>query len=153
MKKIIRALAAFLILTSLVGCGSTAAETADMNGIYQQMTAAEGMPEMLVVPAEKAVTFFGIAQEDCAQAVTAICQNSLRADEIWLVEALDAAAAGRIAALARTRLEQKSSELKSYAPEQYEIVQNAKLIESGRCVALIVSPMADALEGMLGADF
>ena len=151
MKKITATIAILLLLAALTACGAAETKAADMSEVYSRMTAAEGMPEMLVVPAEKAVTFFGIAQEDCAQAVTAICQDSLRADELWLVEAVDDAAAGRIAELAQARLDQKSSELKSYAPEQYEIVQSAKLIRDGRCVVLIVSPMADKLAELLTA--
>ncbi len=151
MKKITGIIAALALLICLAACGETAPAAPDMGGLFRQMTALEGMPEMLEVPPEKAVNFYGIAPEDCVQELTAVCRDSLRADELWLIEAVDEAAAERIAALAQARLEQKGSELESYSPEQYAVVQSAELIRSGNCVVLIVSPMADELAELVAS--
>ena len=140
----------FLFLCLLLpGCGKEAPAKPDLPVIYDKMTAMDGMPEMLLVPANKAEMLFGIAEDDCVTHRTAICADSLRADEIWLIEAKDSAAADRIEALAKMRLEQKASELKNYLPEQYGIVQQGKIIRQGNVVALIVSPAVEDLVKLL----
>lgn len=148
MKKTLLLLFTAVLVLSLCACGAAETAAIDVQNLYADMTALEGMPEMLAVPADKALTLLGLSPEDCAQSVTAICADSLRADEIWLVEAVDDAAADRIAKLAQTRLDQKAQELKDYLPEQYQVVQNGTLIVKGRLVALLISPQAEKLESL-----
>ena len=152
MKKRLIALALLLALSlALVGCGASQAPVPaapDMQALYRKLLSAEDMPEMVLVPGDKAEFLMGVAPADCAQELVALCQNSLRADEFWLIEAVDAAAADRIEALARDRLTQKESELRDYAPEQAQVVREAKLLRSGNCVLLLVSPQAEALAAL-----
>lgn len=141
------------LLLALPGCGGTKSETAaapDMQKLYETLCAAEGTPEMVTVPNDKAEFLMGVAPGDCKQEVVALCQNSLRADELWLIEATDAAAAERIEALAQARLTQKEEELCDYAPEEAQVVRKAKLLRSGDCVFLLVSPRAEALAELCG---
>lgn len=145
MKKTIVMLCVALLLANLCACGQAEPAAPDMQELYETILQTEGTPDMLVVPPEKCAFLYGIAQEDCAQQVVAICQESLLADEYWLIEAVDSAAADRIEALARTRLEQKAAELENYLPEQYEVVRQAQLLRQGNCVILLVSPQAEAL--------
>ena len=145
MKKLTILLAVLLLASCLCACGQESAAAPDMQERFEALQKAEGAPGMLQVPAEKCVFLYGIAQEDCKQQVVAICEDSLRADEYWLIEAVDAAAADRIEALAQTRLAQKADELESYLPEQYEVVKQAKLLRRGNCVILLVSPQAETL--------
>ena len=144
MKKTVLLLLAVLLLAGLCACGQENAAP-NMQERFEALQKADQTPEMLVVPPEKCTILFGVVQEDCAQQIVAICQDSLRADEYWLIEAANSAAADRIEALARTRLEQKASELENYLPEQYEVVKQARLLRQGNCVILLVSPQADAL--------
>ena len=148
MKSTARLLALLLALLCLTGCGKTAAAP-NLQQVYNDMTAVADMPDMLPVPSDRGAFLFGIAPDDCVQEIVALCQNSLLADELWLIEAVDKEAADRIETLARGRLDQKSAELKNYAPEQYQLVQQAKLIREGNCVVMIVSPLAKELEGVL----
>lgn len=145
MKKTVILLLAVLMLAGLCACGEDSPAAPDMQERFEALQQVEGTPEMMVVPPERCDFLFGIVQEDCAQQVVAICQDSLRADEYWLIEAVDSAAADRIEALAKTRLEQKAAELESYLPEQFEVVQQAQLLRQGNCVILLVSPQAEAL--------
>lgn len=150
MKKRIAALLLIAAALSLCACGGKEAAAApDMQAVYEKLMETEGMPEMITVPADVAETLLGIAPADCKQAVAAICQISLQTDEIWLVEAVDAAAAGRIAELAKARVEQKSAELEHYLPEQYKVVQQARIISSGNCVVLLISPQVEQLAAVL----
>lgn len=150
MKKLFTVMLIFALTLAFCACeGSKAPEVPDMQAVYDKLMETEGMPEMIVVPADVAETLLGIAPADCRQALTAVCQVSLQADEIWLIEAVDSAAAARIAGLAQARLEQKSAELENYLPEQYKVVQEARIISSGNCVVMLISPQVDQLSAVL----
>ena len=149
------AVIAFTVFVSLIlcACGSEPAVSADLNALYEKLSSAEGMNELVSVPAEKGLIFFGIDPADCVQEITAICTDSLLADELWLIEAKDEAAAQRIEALAKQRLAQKGEELKSYLPEQYKAVEMAKLERRGTYVILLVSPAVDRLSALVNDSF
>lgn len=155
MKKIV-CIFAVLMMLMLAGCAAESApETVpaepvvlNMQEIYDSMTAVENMPEMLPLDEAMQMNFCGIDPADCAQAAVAICGNSLRADEIWLIEAVDEAALERIQTAAQTRLTAKGEESITYSPEQYAIVQKAVTITQGNYFALLVSPDVDTLAEM-----
>ena len=161
MKKIISLLLAILMLT-LTACGGEAApteavpaETApaapavlDLQAIYDSMTALESVPEMLPLEADMQMNFCGIDANDCVTSLVSICANSLRADEIWLIEARDAAALERIQAAAQTRITAKDEESATYSPEQNAIVRKAVTLTSGNYFLMVVSPDVDALAGL-----
>lgn len=114
-----------------------------MAAIYEKMTA--NLPEMVEMDETMQLNYCGISREDVSQAVVAICADGLRTDEIWLIQAVDEAAAERIAELARTRQKAKEDETVNYAPDQYAIVEKAELVQEGEYVAFLVSPEAKAL--------
>ena len=156
-------LLAILMLVMLCGCSGEAApaettapaaqETVapteaavlNMQELYDAMTGIEGAPEMVALDADMQLNFCGINPADCLQSNVAICGNSLRTDEIWLIEAVDEAALERIRAMAEARLTAKGEESITYSPEQYAIVQDAQIFTQGNYFALIVSPDVDAL--------
>lgn len=145
--------AAVLFCLALSGCGKAAPVSADLNALYEKLISEEGMSEMISVPGEKGLVFFGIEPSDCVQEITAICADSLLADEIWLIEAKDEVIAQRIEELAKSRLVQKGEELKSYLPEQYRIVEAAKLERRGTYIILLVSPKAERLMELADSTF
>ena len=149
MKMATRVIVLLLALLCLAGCGQSAAEAPDFQAVYDSMTAVADMPDMVVVPNDKGEFLFGIAPGDCKQEIVAICQDSLLADELWLIEATDQEAADRIEALAQNRVQQKAAELENYLPEQYQVVQQAQLSREGNCVVLLVSPLAKELAKLL----
>lgn len=166
MKKLSFVLAFVMLLGILSGCSAqetpaqqapaqttapapTEALVLDMQALYDTLIAAENMPEMLPLEADMQMNFCGINPEDCLQSAVAICANSLRTDELWLIEARDADALARIEAAAQTRLTAKAEESQSYSPEQYAIVQKAQIITVDNYFILVVSPDVDALAGMV----
>ena len=169
MKKLIAMILAASMLLCLGACGDKApAETqavtedalsteqteakdpANIEKIYESMAAQ--MPEMLLMDETTMLNFCGIQVEDCVQVVAAICADGLITDEVWLIEAKDQAALDRLKALAEARLQMKGEESITYSPEQYAVVQDAKILTKGLYMALIVSPDVDALEDIfLGA--
>lgn len=145
MKKTVLLLITFLLAAGLCACGQKTAPAPNMEERFESIQKAAADTQMLVVPPDKCLILYGIAKEDCTQELVAICQNSLRADEYWLIEAVDSAAADRIEASAKARLEQKLAELESYLPEQYQVVKQARLLRTGNCVVLLISPQAEEL--------
>lgn len=156
MKKIICLLLAAAMLLALTGCGKAQPETteapeimettkapADMAQLYSSMT--DKLPGMLVLDEEMLMNFCGIDAADCAQVVAAIADAGMAVDEVWLVEAVDEAAADKIQELANTRLRMKGEETVTYAPDLYEIVEKGQIIRNGVYVALVVTEEAEAL--------
>lgn len=135
------------LLLSLTACGgakSTAAEPVDLNAVYEGMQ--DSLPEMFVMDETTMLNFLGIRAEDCRQAVAAVSNDGLRADEVWLIEAKDQQALDKLKTLAQTRLEAKADETVLYSPEQYAVVEKAELITQGMYLALLVSPDVDTLK-------
>lgn len=156
MKRMI--LFVMILLLALTGCSgesartkTTAAESVAMNvqELYDSMIALENMPEMLTLEPEMQLNFCGIDSADCLQSVVAICADSLRTDEFWLIEAVDEAALERIQNLAQARLTAKAEESVTYSPEQYAIVQKAQQTTMGNYFILLVSPDVDTLAKMV----
>lgn len=155
MKRIAAIFLALMCLLSLAACGKeTLTETptvTDMTQMYEKIAQAVAMPEMLKLDAGMMLDYCGIRQEDVKQAVVAICADSLRTDEIWLLEAVDEDAAQRLVEMANKRLAKKGEESITYSPEQYAVVEKAQLVQIGNYIALLVSPesaaMADAFGG------
>ena len=151
MRKRVVLIALLLALLSLSACSKKQEPPKpDLETLYQSMLKIDGMPDMLRVSADQAEYIFGIMQSDCAGAITAMCADSLQADELWLVDAVDSAAADRIETLAKERLAQKGEETRDYLPDQYLVVQKGKVIRSGDRVCLLVSPQIDKLAELVG---
>lgn len=142
-------LTAIIILTAMVltlaACGSKApAETkapegpVDLAALYEKLTAK--MAPMVQLDETMMLNFYGIAAADCQQAVVAICEDGMKADEVWLLQAKDADAEKNLAELADLRLKSKADETESYAPDQYAVVQKAELIQRGGYIVMLVSP-------------
>ena len=135
-----------IAMLCMAGCGGDTAPTqveANMADVYKSIEAK--LPEMTQMNENMALNFCGVDVTQCKQAVMYVCSDGLRADEIWLIEANDAATADKIENLAKTRLANKGDESITYSPEQYEVVQKAALIRNGNYVALVVSPDVDAV--------
>jgi len=143
MKKIISLCLALLLLCA-AGCDAQSVKM-DMPGVYADICKAVQMPEMLELNESLMLDYCGIKAEDVNQAVVMICADSLRTDEIWLLEAVDANAASRLAELAEKRLAKKGEESVTYSPAQYAVVQKAQLLQEGNYIALIVSPDSEAM--------
>ena len=151
-----------LLMIVMAGCGAkeTPAETAaapvvlNMQELYDTVTGMEKIPEMLPLDVDMQLNFCGIAAEDCAQSVVAICSDGLRTDEFWFIEATDADALARIRELAGNRLTAKGEESITYSPEQYAVVQKAEIIEIDNYFILLVSPevteLVTCVQGVAG---
>ena len=111
-KPIVCLTAALLAVLLLCACGAApkSAER-DLPAVYTAISEKVELPEMVEVPENRRFNLYGIDPADCEQVFVYICGDSVRTDEIWLVKAVDDAAAGRIEELAKSRLEQKGQEM------------------------------------------
>ena len=164
MKRFLALSLALLLMLGLAACGGEE-EPKDtvkpvemaVADIYTQLGKKVVLPEMLTVNESMILDFCGIEEKDRKNAVVAICADSLKTDEIWVIEAADEAAAQRIVDLAKARLKKKGEESITYSPEQYAVVEKAQLLQNGNHVVLLVSPevqpLATALETITGTTF
>ena len=138
---------------SLFACGDNGSEETqaqqikelDMTQVYQTLENAVSLPEMLTLEADMMLDYCGIDSAKTKQAVVAICADSLRTDEIWLLEAVSEETAKELADAANNRLKKKGEESITYSPEQYAVVEKAQVLQIGNYVVLIVSPDVDTL--------
>lgn len=154
MKKILLGILSVCLLLSLAACGGEAkeAKNLDLEKTYEKLTQAAELPAMLELPEDLILDLCGIKSENVNQCKVLICEDSLRTDEIWLIEAKDEAGAQSIEELAQKRLKAKGEESITYSPEQYAVVEKAQLIRTGRFVALLVSPDVAALAQAFRAE-
>jgi hypothetical protein len=111
-----------------------------LSNVYTNITAQAEMPEMMRVDEEMLLDLYGIKAEQYKQVEVYLCVNSLRADEIWLIEAVDEAALAQLKTLAQNRLTAKDEESVTYSPEQNAVVKQAHLATYGNYLVMIVSP-------------
>lgn len=162
MKRMIAGLLTLMML--LTGCGAAAenSETGETPGkvvtidvvqLYSQLETV-GMPEMLELDESMRLNLYGIRAEDVKQVKVAVASDGLRADEIWLVEAVSEEAAQTIKGLADSRIRQKDLESITYSPEQNAIVKKAVVAAEGSFVYMICSPdvekMVVAIDAYVG---
>lgn len=141
----------------LAGCGAQADTKAPADvkvaELYTQLEGL-GLPKMVDVNADMMLSLYGIEETDVKQAKVAISDDGLRADEVWLLEAVDADAAQKLKGLVDNRIQQKDDESITYSPEQNAIVKKSYAAVEGNFVFFICSPeveaMKDAVESALG---
>lgn len=153
MKRTIAIFLTAALLLSLCACGSgkPADVHVDLAELYESYESY--LPTMYLLDDNTMVNFLGIDPQDCAQASVSICMDGMRADEVWLIEAVDEDALSRLQALANNRIEAKKAETISYSPDQYVIVEKAVLIVQGNYLALLVSPEVEAMSAAFGEAF
>lgn len=142
-----RVFVCILMLFVLAGCadsqdGSVPIEK-DLQAIYAEMV--PNLPEMMELSDSMMYDLLGINPEFCIRSMAYICDDGLRVDEIWLLEAADAESLDSLKLLAQSRLESQKNIYQSYAPEQYAILEQGKILTEGNYLAFIVSQNADAL--------
>lgn len=145
-----KAIALILILSTLVclsACGGSETantEPVDLNALYETYTSS--LPEMFVMDADTMLNYLGIQAENCVQVITAVSNDGLRADEVWLIEAKDSASLEQLKELANNRIQAKADETVTYSPDQYKIVEKAVVITEGNYLAMLVSPEVDSMK-------
>ena len=131
-------LALVLTACSAAPASSTPADRgAQFVQAYQKMEAA--FPEMMEMPEDTILDFYGIAPEEYETAVFRLSVDNMLADEAVFIQAKDAANADHIEEMLNARLQAKAEEAESYSPEQYEIIHKCSVYRDDLCLAMIVN--------------
>ena len=148
MKKIVALLLAAMLVLSGCGAGeeTKAPANVDVKDLYTQLEGL-GLPAMVDVGPDMMLSLYGIEEADVKQAKVAISDDGLRADEVWLLEAVSADAAKKLEGLVKNRIQQKDDESITYSPEQNAIVKKSYTEVVGNYVFFICSPEVDAMKG------
>lgn len=154
MKKLLALILVLCLAMSIAACGKSI--TISAPEIYDELAKAVALPQMLTLDESLMLDYCGIDASKTTGAKVVICEDSLKTDEVWIIEATDEEAADQIVSLAKNRLTKKGEESIKYSPEQYAVVQQAQVLRSGKYVMLLVSPdaqnMATALETITGVE-
>lgn len=144
MKKIIAVVLMMVIAAMcLTACGSkpAPAKEADLNAVMASFNLGE---DMMSLDADDLLDAYGIKSVDVKQ-FAAMTSTGLECDEIVLIEAVDADAAGRIKTALETRYQAKVDQTVNYQPDQYAIIKECSVTTNGNYVAMIVSANASDL--------
>ena len=141
MKKIATALLILTLVFALAACGAKEQKTAAANlpGVYASFSTGE---EMMSLSEGDLLDMYGIAAADVKQFAGGVNTTGIKCDEIVLVEAVDAAAAGRVKSALDARYQAKLNEMDGYLPDEYAIVKECSVTTSGNYVSMIVGPNA-----------
>ena len=142
-----------LLILLLPACGSAAGEDADLSALYAQMEEKFALPAMSALSERQLERYYGIDTAACPQLVVMQCDDGLRVDEIWLIQAADEGAAEQLLALAQSRLDQLAAETENYLPDQYAVVRDSRALRVGSYVALLISPDAAEMEELFRGAF
>ena len=131
-----------LALTACGGKKETAAPAAEVKlaDVLKSFNLSE--EGMLNLSETDMSDIYGIEAADMKQFAAAANNSGIKADEIVLVEAVDADAAGRVKQALDNRFQSKLNELENYLPEEYAVVKACSVEISGNFVSMIVAPNA-----------
>ena len=143
-KRIFAAVLVLALALSLAACGGGKKEAAsvDLAAVLAQFKLGEEM--MTLTPADLAQLYY-IDEADMKQSAAAMHTSGINCDEIILIEAVDAEAAGRVKSALDTRYQAKLNEMRDYLPDQYAIIESCQVTQNGNFVAMIVAPNASEL--------
>lgn len=122
------------------------ADGVDLEALKAQMLSDAGITDYIDVPAEKAVSTYGL---DAAKVVSAAAFNAMTGgafpEEVVMVQATDEAAAADVAAKLESKLDSIAQQAASYDPDSLELAENCDVVTSGVYVGLFFSQHYDAM--------
>jgi len=149
MKKLVCALLTLCLLL-LCGCGAEPAGSAkevDCAALMEQLLSYSQVQDgMMALTEVDLLDLYGIPAEDMKQFAAQICINSLKADEIVLIEAVDAQAAARVKEKLEARYQTKLNENRDYLPDEFAKIERCKVRVDGNLVSLIVVDDAEGAD-------
>ena len=116
-----------------------------LDEIYARICSELSCPEMLELNERTITGYLGLRPEEYRDGRFYLCANNLKADEIWLIETEDEAAARDMQARAQERITMKAESYERYLPEESEISRQGVAVTKGRYVALFISPDAQRM--------
>lgn len=137
MKRIF-AIALMLVLAlGLIACGG--GKTMDIDAVKAQIMEKVKPVDPLDLPTDRLTELYGIEAEDVKKSACFITMGGTFPDEAVIIEAVDAAAADRIAAKLQQRLDDVSNQAQNYDADQFALLKKCKVQKTGNYLALFIS--------------
>ena len=130
---------------------ASSAGEVDLSEVMREISSQVDVPSMLAYDTEDLYSAYGIQAEDVKQSVAQVAYDSVRSDEIVMVEAVDADAAARVKECLDGQYQSKLAATQSYQPDQYAIIQQCVVRQQGNFVTMFVSPDADQMTSIFDA--
>lgn len=147
MKKIWNVLLILAVIACILGgCSKKEAQPkdVDLHAILTTILEDENMPSMMEVEADMLADIYSFGNEDVKQVAIAMSLMNVKATELILIEAneghLDTVKEG-----ISKRLDDLDEMWSHYLPDQYELVQNAQIVEVGNYYCVIIAENAEEL--------
>jgi len=138
MKKFLAALFCMLLVLSMAGCAS-APKNVELAKVRDQILMDCTIAEPIMLTNDHLLNLYGIASEDVKQSACCMTMNGIFPDEVLMIEAVDSAAADRIAQKLEGRLTEVKNQSANYDPENYAIAQQCAVNKNGNYLALFIS--------------
>lgn len=131
------------LLTLAMALAACAETEAPAEGTLEAVMASFGLgEEMMALTEEDMEDIYGIEAADMVQFAATVNDSGIKADEIVLVEAVDADAAARVKEALDNRFQSKLNELDNYLPEEFAVASACSVEINGNFVSMIVAPNA-----------
>lgn len=143
MKRAICVLMAVLALM-LSACSQQPAKEVSLPQVMGDLAKAYGMDEgILELTEDDLLELYGIEAADVKQFAARIRLESIQADEIVLIEAVDGKAAERVKEMLDNRYQSKLNETRDYLPDEFAKIEKCKVMQNGNFVSMIICAEAE----------
>lgn len=156
MKKwfsLVLALVMTLCLAACSGGNGNEGKSSDLTKVMDEMKAVLENKEMMDLTENNLMQNYGVEPSSLNQFAIYIDSTGLKGDEIILMEAKDEEAAKTVKQMIDARYQQKENTMKSYQPDEYAMLKECKVQQTGNYISLIVSPQHEELEKIYNDSF
>lgn len=147
---IVLAIAAGILFTGCGGGDSESSKKYDVvkagEEIKSQIESAAGMTE---INEDILASFYGIEDADINSFFGLISTDSVKQDEVIIVEAKDSEAFERVEEKINTRYDSKYVQTKDYLPEEAKLIEECKVESDGNYVWMFISEDAAKMKEIL----
>ncbi len=116
------------------------ASSVSLAGVKEGIISALGITEYTDVEPGRLFDLYGIEESDFTQSEAFVMMSGTFPHEAVMIEAVDEAAAGRIAEKLQNRLDEVCNQYKDYDAESYDMAKACSVDTAGLVVSLFLSP-------------
>ena len=145
-----------LVCLALSGCGSSAQQAADTRTCQEIADAAQqaaGFRELTDMTEKYMEKYLLVDASDLDEWVMRRDASKASPEMVILLKVKEGADQAAIKKLVQEFLDEQISLFKGYQPEKVFMMENAKVLEKGRMIALLVSPDPEKSNAALGSGW
>ena len=131
-------LAGILLLCTACGSAPAAEKEVELAPLMDEILAVAPIDDILILSESDMLDFYGIKSDQMKQFAAALNMNGISAQEIVLIEGVDQSAAEEIVKKLENRLSSRLAESKDYLPDEYAIISECEVSQSGSYCRLII---------------